>query len=116
MKDFYKKLITHIGDNPNRPGLENTPDRALESMEFLTQGYRQNLNDIVNNAIFESPAEDMVIIKNIQIYSLCEHHLLPFMGNCHVAYIPQGKVLGLSKVARIVDMFSRRLQIQETLT
>lgn len=112
----YELLIQHIGEDPHREGLLKTPHRALKAFEFLTQGYQQTLSDVIGDAIFQSPAEDMIIIKDIELYSLCEHHLLPFIGKCHVAYIPQGKVLGLSKIARIVDMFARRLQIQETLT
>jgi GTP cyclohydrolase IA len=112
----YDLLIRHIGENPEREGLVETPARALKAFEFLTQGYGQTLTEVIGDAIFTTPAQDMVIVKNIEVYSLCEHHLLPFMGKCHVAYIPQGKVLGLSKIARIVDMFARRLQIQETLT
>lgn len=112
----YSLLIDHIGENPERDGLLKTPERALKAFEFLTQGYEQTLEQVIGEAVFESPAQDMVIVKNIELYSLCEHHLLPFIGKCHVAYIPQGKVLGLSKIARIVDMYARRLQIQETLT
>jgi GTP cyclohydrolase I len=112
----YEILIQHTGEDPQREGLIKTPTRALKAFEYLTEGYQKTLTDVIGGAIFHSPAEDMIIVKNIELYSLCEHHLLPFMGKCHVAYIPQGRVLGLSKIARIVDMYARRLQIQETLT
>jgi GTP cyclohydrolase I len=112
----YELLIQHIGEDPNREGLIKTPARALKAFEFLTEGYQKTTTEVIGDAIFHSPAEDMIIVKDIELYSLCEHHLLPFIGKCHVAYIPQGRVLGLSKIARIVDMFARRLQIQETLT
>lgn len=116
LEDLYAEIITHIGEDIHRDGLKRTPARAAKALEFLTQGYQQNLDDIVNNAIFESNNDEMVIVRNIELYSLCEHHLLPFIGKCHVAYLPTGKVIGLSKLARIVDHFARRLQIQETLT
>jgi len=112
----FKKIIEMIGEDPNREGLVKTPERAAKALAFLTQGYSQTLDDIVNNAVFQSDSDEMVIVKNIELYSMCEHHMLPFIGKCHVAYLPDGKVLGLSKVARIVDMFARRLQIQENLT
>ena len=116
MENFYKQLIKTIGEDPERKGLEDTPKRAAKALQYLTQGYSQNIDKIINGAIFESDTDDMVILKDIELYSLCEHHLLPFIGKCHVAYLPKGKVLGLSKIARIVDVFARRLQIQENLT
>lgn len=116
MKNCYQKLIQLIGENPDRQGLQNTPQRAERAMKFLTQGYHLDLDQIINGAIFETDNDEMVIVKDIELYSLCEHHLLPFFGKCHVGYLPNGTVLGLSKVARVVDAFARRLQIQENLT
>ncbi len=116
MEKLYQQIIHSIGEDVNRQGLVDTPKRAAKAMSFLTSGYQETLEETVNGAIFDSDADDMVIVKNIELYSMCEHHLLPFIGKCHVAYLPSGKVLGLSKVARIVDMFARRLQIQEQLT
>ncbi len=114
--DAYRDLLQGIGEDTGREGLQRTPDRAARALEFLTQGYRQNLDEIINGAVFESSASEIILVKDIELYSLCEHHLLPFIGRAHVAYIPSGKVIGLSKVARIVDVFARRLQIQENLT
>lgn len=111
----YREIIATIGEDVNRDGLLDTPKRAAKAIEFLTQGYKQNIDDVVNGALFESDADEMVVVKNIELYSMCEHHMLPFIGKCHIAYIPNGKVLGLSKFARIVDMYARRLQIQENL-
>jgi GTP cyclohydrolase IA len=112
----YRELLQSIGEDANREGLRRTPDRAARALEFLTQGYRQDLDQIINGAVFESRASEIILVKDIELYSLCEHHLLPFIGRAHVAYLPNGKVIGLSKVARIVDVFARRLQIQENLT
>ncbi|ATD00055.1 MAG: GTP cyclohydrolase I FolE [Pseudoalteromonas spongiae] len=116
LAENYRQIIEAVGENPEREGLLDTPKRAAKAMEYLTKGYRQTLDEITNNAVFTSDADDMVLIQDIELYSMCEHHLLPFVGRCHIAYIPDGKVLGLSKFARIVDMFARRFQIQEQLT
>lgn len=116
MEQYWANIIAAIGEDLNRPGLLDTPKRAAGAFEFLTQGYRQSVEQVVNDALFPSSSSEMILVQDIELYSLCEHHLLPFIGKCHVAYIPTGKVLGLSKVARIVDVFARRLQIQESLT
>jgi len=116
MERSFHELLEAVGEDPQREGLLRTPTRAAKAFEFLTNGYRQDLEAIVNQAIFHSDASEIVLVKDIELYSMCEHHLLPFIGKAHVAYIPNGKVIGLSKVARIVDVFARRLQIQEQLT
>ena len=116
MKALFAQIISSVGEDLTRPGLVDTPERAAKAFEFLTKGYQQSLDDVVNGALFPSESHDMIIVKDIELFSMCEHHLLPFIGKAHVGYIPAGKVLGLSKVARIVDMYARRLQIQEQLT
>ena len=113
---LVKELLKEIGEDPSREGLLKTPERVAEAYEFLTSGYRTNVKDVINNAVFKAEANNMVLLKNVEVYSLCEHHMLPFFGRCHIAYIPTKKVLGVSKLARIVDCHSRRLQIQERLT
>ena len=116
LSQHYREILVGLGEDPQREGLLDTPKRAAKAMQYLCHGYGQSLEDIVNGALFASDSDEMVIVADIELYSLCEHHLLPFIGKAHVAYIPTGKVLGLSKIARIVDMFARRLQIQENLT
>lgn len=113
---LIEELLIELGEDPQREGLLKTPERVASAYEFLTSGYRKNSTEVINNAIFESEAGNMVISKDIEIYSLCEHHMLPFFGVCHIGYIATGKVIGVSKLARIVDLYSRRLQIQERLT
>ena len=116
MEENWAQIIESIGEDLSRPGLVDTPKRATKAFEFLTRGYHQCVEAVVNDALFPSDSSEMILVQDVELYSLCEHHLLPFIGKCHVAYIPTGQVLGLSKVARIVDVFARRLQIQEALT
>ncbi|MDQ3202534.1 MAG: GTP cyclohydrolase I FolE [Pseudomonadota bacterium] len=116
LPENYRDILIGLGENPDREGLRDTPVRAAKAMQYLCHGYEQSIEEIVNGALFASDTDEMIIVADIELYSLCEHHLLPFIGKAHVAYIPTGKVLGLSKIARLVDMFARRLQIQENLT
>jgi len=116
MHTLFTQLLKNIGEDVNREGLRDTPERAANAFKYLTQGYQENLDDIINGALFDSEMSEMVVVKEIEMYSMCEHHLLPFLGKCHVGYLPNKKVIGLSKIARIVDYFARRLQIQERLT
>src|SRR5882672_125342 len=116
MQDLIRKLLVDLGEDPNREGLLNTPKRVEQALRFLTGGYDANVDEVLNGALFTVDYSEMVIVKDIDFYSLCEHHLLPFFGKCHVAYIPTTKVIGLSKIPRLVDVFSRRLQVQERLT
>lgn len=116
MKDLIKQLLVQIGENPDREGLKKTPQRVESAWKFITQGYGQNVDEIINNAIFTEAYDEMVLVKDIEFYSMCEHHLLPFYGKVHVAYIPDGKIIGLSKIPRLTEMFSRRLQVQERMT
>jgi GTP cyclohydrolase I len=116
MDEYYRGILASVGEDPEREGLLKTPYRAAAAMKFLTQGYNQSLEVLLNNAIFEEANNNMVLLRDIEFYSMCEHHMLPFFGKCHIAYIPDGKIVGVSKMARIVDMFARRLQVQERMT
>ena len=116
MTEHFRDIIVALGEDADREGLLKTPERAAKGFYFLTRGYRQDISRLINEAVFTSDTDEMVIVRNIEMYSMCEHHMLPFIGKCNVAYLPNGKVLGLSKIARIVDFYARRLQIQEVLT
>jgi GTP cyclohydrolase I len=116
VESLVEQLLIELGEDPRREGLLKTPRRVAQALEFLTSGYRRDVDEIINGAVFEAEANNMILTRDIEVYSLCEHHMLPFFGRCHIAYIAEGKVLGVSKLARIVDYYSRRLQIQERLT
>ena len=116
MQELVSRLLAELGEDPSREGLRDTPKRVEKSLRFLTSGYKADIDEVINNALFSVDYSEMVIVKDIDFYSLCEHHLLPFFGKCHIAYIPQKKVIGLSKIPRLVDVFARRLQVQERLT
>ncbi len=116
IQELIRQLLVEIGEDPNREGLLDTPRRVAKAWQFLVQGYGKNLDDVINGALFQQEVNNMIVVRDIELYSLCEHHMLPFFGRCHIGYIPKGKVLGVSKLARIVDMYARRLQIQERLT
>ena len=115
-EDLYRELLLRLGEDPTRDGLLRTPERMEKSMQFLTRGYEMNVTEVLHDALFDVDYDEMVIVKDIEFFSMCEHHLLPFFGKAHIAYVPNGKVIGLSKIARLVDVFARRLQVQERLT
>ncbi|MBT4818885.1 MAG: GTP cyclohydrolase I, partial [Lentisphaerae bacterium] len=116
VKELVRELLIEIGEDPNREGLLKTPERVAKAYDFLSHGYRTNVDEVVNDAVFQSEANNMIICRNIEVYSMCEHHMLPFFGKCHIGYIASNRVIGLSKLARLADCFARRLQIQERLT
>jgi len=116
IRTLIEQLLISVGENPSREGLEKTPERVEKAFQFMTKGYQEDVDEVLNGALFPIDYDEMVIVKDIDFYSLCEHHLLPFFGKCHIAYIPNGKIVGLSKIPRLVDIFSRRLQVQERLT
>ncbi len=116
LESLARNLLVELGEDPDRDGLERTPRRVAESLRFLTKGYQEDVDQVLNGALYEVAHDEMIIVRDIEVFSLCEHHLLPFIGKCHVAYIPSRKVIGLSKIARLVDVFARRLQVQERLT
>ena len=116
LESLIRNLLVELGEDPGREGLDHTPQRVASSLRFLTKGYQEDVDQVLNGALYEVAHDEMIIVRDIEVFSLCEHHLLPFFGKCHVAYIPDRKVIGLSKIARLVDMFARRLQVQERLT
>jgi len=116
MEELIRELLKEIGEDPQREGLERTPTRVAKAWEYLTSGYKQNVQDVLNEALFTEEYDEMVVVKDIDLYSMCEHHMLPFFGKCHIAYMPSNKIVGLSKLPRLVEMFARRLQVQERLT